>query len=130
MSAILFIFGLMGYLGIALNLATVLIAGVAVGIGVDYSIHFISGYRNALVSGKECNEAVIQTLQTSGKGILFNVTAVAFGFLVLVFADLVPLKEFGLIMFATMFVSGLAAPLLLPSMILCFHINLNKTQKQ
>lgn len=130
MSAILFIFGLMGYLGIALNLATVLIAGVAVGIGVDYSIHFISGYRNALVSGKECNEAVIQTLQTSGKGILFNVTAVAFGFLVLVFADLVPLKEFGLIMFATMFVSGLAATLLLPSMILCFHINLNKTQKQ
>lgn len=124
--SMLFIFGIMGFLEISLNLATVLIAGVAIGIGVDYSIHFLSGYKKNLSSEGEIRQAVFKTLTTSGKGIFFNVITVAAGFLVLVFADLVPLREFGMLMFITMLISGFAATLLLPSLILCFNINLNK----
>ncbi len=119
------IFGLMGYLGFTLNLATVLIAGVAVGVGVDYAIHFVTGYRRALAAGSYPRQAVADTLLSSGRGILFNILAVAIGFLVLVFAVIIPLVEFGVVMAATMLIAGLAATVLLPAEILRFRIRLH-----
>lgn len=119
------IFGLMGYLGFTLNLATVLIAGVAVGVGVDYAIHFVTGYRRALAAGSYPRQAVVDTLLSSGRGILFNILAVAIGFLVLVFAVIIPLVEFGVVMAATMLIAGLAATVLLPAEILRFRIRLH-----
>lgn len=127
---IIFIFGLMGYSQIPLDLATVLIAGVAIGIGVDYSIHLIARYRKALAATQSAEDAAKQALLTSGRGILFNVISVAFGFLVLVFAELVPLRQFGFLMFTTMLVAGVAAMIVLPAIIQFFNINLNKTKKQ
>ncbi len=53
-SAIIILFGLMGYTGIPLNVATVLVASIAMGIGIDYSIHVITHFNESLTKGGTC----------------------------------------------------------------------------
>ena len=79
----------------------------------------------ALAAGSYPRQAVVDTLLSSGRGILFNILAVAIGFLVLVFAVIIPLVEFGVVMAATMLIAGLAATVLLPAEILRFRIRLH-----
>ena len=53
-SAIIILFGVMGYTGIPLNIATVLVASIAMGIGIDYSIHVITHFNESLKKGSDC----------------------------------------------------------------------------
>lgn len=124
------VFGTMGFCQIHLDLATVLIAGISIGTGVDYSIHFITGYQRAIKYGKRDDDIIRDILFTSGRGVLFNVAAIAFGFLVLIFAQLVPLRQLGLLMFISMFTSGFSAMVILPSILRIFKITLFKKVQQ
>ena len=108
----------MGYSGIPLDIATVLVASTSIGIGIDYAIHFINRFRQELRSGKNSSDALRQTLQTTGKGILINVITVTGGFLVFLLADLVPLQRFGALIALTMVSSGSASIFILPAIIL------------
>lgn len=124
------IFGFMGYAGIPLDIATVLVASVTIGIGIDYSIHFLSRYRQELAEARAQNlpleTAVRATLNTTGRAILINVFTVAFGFLVLIFSQLLPIQRFGVLVFVTMLGSGFSAIILLPAVLLSsgarFHL--------
>ncbi len=116
-SAILILFGFMGYSGIPLNIGTVLVASVAVGIGIDYSIHVISHFKDALSKGEGVVAALHETINISGKAIIINVFSVAAGFLVLLFSEMVPLEYFGLLIALSMFASGLGALTLLPAIL-------------
>ncbi len=115
---LIIIFGFMGYSGIPLDIATVLVASTSIGIGIDYAIHFINRFRQELRSGKNSSDALRQTLQTTGKGILINVITVTGGFLVFLLADLVPLQRFGALIALTMVSSGSASIFILPAIIL------------
>ena len=115
---ILVILGLMGYTGIPLDIATVLVGSISIGIGIDYSIHFISRFRKEFDSTKDELKALDKTLETTGKAIIINILTVTIGFLVLVFAELVPLRRFGILIAITMISSGGAAIILLPGIIL------------
>jgi predicted RND superfamily exporter protein len=108
----------MGYTGIPLNIGTVLVASVAVGIGIDYSIHVISHFKDALRKGKTVVEALHQTISISGKAIVINLFSVSAGFSVLLFSKMVPLEYFGLLIALSMFASGLGALTLLPSILI------------
>jgi predicted RND superfamily exporter protein len=113
-AAIVVLFGIMGIAGIPLNIATVLVASVALGIGIDYSIHVISHFRHSLGNGKNLKEALEETILISGKAIVINVISVTAGFLVLIFSEMVPLQYFGILMAISMLGSGMAALTLLP----------------
>jgi hypothetical protein len=117
-SAIIILFGFMGFSGIPLNIGTVLVASVAVGIGIDYSIHVISHFKDALKKGEGVVAALHETINISGKAIIINVFSVAAGFLVLVFSEMVPLEYFGLLIALSMFASGLGALTLLPAILI------------
>lgn len=112
------IFGFMGFSRIPLDIATVLVAGVSIGIGIDYSIHFLGRYRQELTRNPSRQAAVQTALQTTGQAILINLLTVALGFLVLVFSQLVPLQRFGVLVAVTMLSSGFGAILLLPAILL------------
>lgn len=115
---LLIIFGFMGFSGIPLDIATVLVGSISIGIGIDYTIHFISRFRSDFnKSGIEI-DSLDSTLETTGEAIMINVVTVMTGFLVLLFADLVPLQRFGLLVAITMIVSGVTAITLLPALIL------------
>jgi len=109
------IFGVMGWVGLPLDIVTVLIGSVSIGIGIDYSIHFIHRLRHELSGNVSSHEALARTLRTTGKAIIVNMVTVALGFLVLVFADLIPLQQFGILVAITMVGSGIGALSLLPA---------------
>jgi len=113
-ATILVLFGFMGFTGIPLDIATVLVGSIALGIGIDYSIHFISGFNSHLIENGDAEKAIEKTLLTSGKAIIINVASVAAGFLVLLFSQIVPLQNFGLLVAISMFGSGLGSLTLLP----------------
>jgi uncharacterized protein len=120
-SAIIILFGIMGYTGIPLNIVTVLVASIAVGIGIDYSIHVITHFNDSLKKGASISRALEDTIGISGKAIIINVISVSVGFLVLLFSEMVPLQYFGLLIFLSMVGSGLAALTFLPVILILAH---------
>jgi predicted RND superfamily exporter protein len=117
-AAIIILFGVMGLTGISLNIATVLVASVALGIGIDYSIHIISHFNKTYSKTADLHSAIHESIQISGKAIIINVVAVSSGFLVLIFSDMVPLQYFGILIAISMFSSGLGALTLLPAVLI------------
>lgn len=117
-AAIIILFGFMGFTGIPLNIATVLVASITVGIGIDYSIHVISHFNSGIRKGETITEALTETIEISGKAIIINVFSVSAGFLVLLFSEMVPLEYFGLLISLSMFGAGLGALTLLPAILI------------
>ena len=116
--AILLMFGVMGFTGIPINVATVLVGCIALGIGIDYSIHFSVRFTTYYRGPGSEAEALTKTIQTTGLAIIINVLAVTMGFIALLFARLLPLRQFGALTAIAMIGSGLGALTLLPALIL------------
>ncbi|HUX97311.1 MAG TPA: MMPL family transporter [Bacteroidales bacterium] len=125
-STIIILFGIMGFTGIPLNIATVLVASVAMGIGIDYSIHVISHFNSHIKEGATISEALDETIAVSGKAILINLVSVSSGFLVLLFSEMVPLQYFGMLITLSMIGAGLSALTLLPVILILAKRRENK----
>jgi hypothetical protein len=110
-------FGIMGYSGISLDVATTTIASIAIGIGIDYSIHFISRYRKEMRELKDRTEALIITTKTAGRGILFNAITMILGFGVLLFSSFHAIFVFGYLISLTMVVSSVASLTVIPAIL-------------
>jgi predicted RND superfamily exporter protein len=111
-------YGFLGYTGISLDYATMMIGGISIGVGIDYAIHFIHGVTLEVDNGLKLEEAVGKSFKEKGRAIITNSVAVMFGFAVLLFSSILPLKNFGGTMVAAMFLSALATLTLLPSSLL------------
>lgn len=120
-ATIIILFGVMGLTGIPLNIGTVLVASVALGIGIDYSIHVITNFNHWIERGKDIHHAIEDTIMISGKAILINVTSVTAGFLVLLFSEMVPLQYFGLLIGLSMIASSQGAMTLLPVILILIN---------
>ncbi|MCF8242085.1 MAG: MMPL family transporter [Melioribacteraceae bacterium] len=98
-------FGLMGIFNIALSTTTALISSIAVGIGIDYAVHFIERYKiYALESGNK-ELTIKETMHHSGRAISFNAVVVIAGFLVLLFSVFPPNRSLGALVSLNMFTS-------------------------
>ncbi len=113
-------FGFMGYSGIKLDIGTSMVASIAIGIGVDYTIHFLSTYHYERKKTDDLNLVTRRTLTSSGKAIIFNAISVAAGFLVLIFSNFYPLVYLGLLIAITMFTSSIASLTILPILLNVF----------
>jgi predicted RND superfamily exporter protein len=109
------LFGTMGFSGIPLDVATVLIGSISLGIGIDYSIHILHRYREEMRENPAGGQAAARTVGTTGRAITINVLTVSLGFLTLLFGSLIPLRRFALLIAVTMASSGLAAVSILPA---------------
>ena len=98
-------FGIMGYLNIALNTTTALISSIAVGMGIDYSIHLLSKYQKYGRQGHSPAKAARMTMKYSGKAIAFNAIVVITGFMVLIFSSFPPNRELGYLVSLSLFSS-------------------------
>ncbi len=107
-------FGIMGFAGLPLDAVTSMISSVAIGIGVDYAVHYISRYRWELERGQDSAVALRLTSRSAGRAIIYNALALVVGFLVLVFSHFRAIAVFGLLISAAMIVSSLAALLVIP----------------
>jgi hypothetical protein len=112
------IFGVMGLFGIELNLVTALLSSIMIGVGIDYSIHFLWRYRDERHKGKLPQAAVELTLSTTGRGIVFNALSVVVGFAVLVISAFYPVRFFGLLVTLSILASLVGALVVLPAVVL------------
>lgn len=112
------LFGLMGVFGIALDIATALLSSIMIGIGVDYTIHFLWRFKRERRLGLSHKEAVHKTLTTTGRGIVINAFSVIVGFLPLIFSSFTPLKYFGALIVLSIGVCLLSSLFLVPAIIL------------
>ncbi len=98
-------FGIMGYLNIALNTTTALISSIAVGMGIDYSIHLLSKYKHYGNQGLSPKIVARKTMKHAGKAIVFNALVVITGFMVLIFSSFLPNRELGYLVSLSLFSS-------------------------
>ncbi|MEA2005660.1 MAG: efflux RND transporter permease subunit [Acidobacteriota bacterium] len=112
------IYGFCGLFGIPLDYGTVMVAGVSIGVGIDYVIHFTHGIREEMREGLSLEEAVHRVYLDKGKAILSNSLAVMGGFVVLLFSTMSPLRHFGGVMSGSMFLAALSCLVILPALIL------------
>lgn len=104
----------MGFAKINLDLVTSIIASVAVGIGIDYTIHFLETYRAERAKTTDVHAAARRTFSSSGVGILTNALAVGLGFLVLCLSKFAVLRYIGILIAIVMFTSSMLAMTILP----------------
>ena len=114
---ILINFGIMGFLGIKLNIGTAMVASFAIGIGVDYTIHFLAAYHKHILYENENKNFLYDVFLSSGKAILFNAVSVGAGFAVLIFSKFNMLSELGFLISAIMISSSLGSLTILPTIL-------------
>jgi predicted RND superfamily exporter protein len=117
-AATLLLFAALGYAGLPLGIATSMFAALTLGAGVDFALHYCYGYRRERRERRADHEgAVLATVATAGRGVLWNALVLAFGFLVLAFSALKPNASLGLLLAAAMAVSYLATVVFLPELL-------------
>ncbi|MCW8138573.1 MAG: MMPL family transporter [Planctomycetota bacterium] len=112
--------GFMGWAGIHLDVATVLIAAVALGLAVDDTIHVVFKFRALELEGGDTASAVDRTLRSTGAAILATSVVLALGFSVLGLAQVKSVAVFGALMSVTMLSALIGELLITPAVILTF----------
>ena len=121
LSPILLIFIVMGTFGIWLDMATAMIASVAVGIAVDDTIHVYHGFRHRLAQGASPVVALARSYREAGRAIVVTTIILSAQFLVLTSSDFVPTRNFGLLTTIGLLAALLFDLLLLPALLIVLH---------
>jgi len=116
--SMIILFGLMGFFGIELNIATAMLSSIMIGVGIDYTIHFLWRYREERSNGSDPVNAASTTLITTGRGIIFNAFSVIIGFVALLLSNFLPVRFFGFLVVVTILACLIGALVLVPSLCL------------
>lgn len=120
MLAALAVLGGMGLAGIPLDMMTITIAAIAVGIGVDDAVHYIYRYREEFNKEKNYIKAMHNAHGSIGKAMYYTSVTVIVGFSILALSKFIPSIYFGLLTSLAMFAAIVASLTLLPKLILIF----------
>ena len=118
--AAFFILGIIGLLGIPLDMMTITIAAITIGIAVDNSIHYIYRFKEEFKKIKNYEKTMDECHSTVGVAILNTSITIVFGFSILVLSKFIPTIYFGLFTGLAMLLAMISVLTLLPSLILKF----------
>jgi hydrophobe/amphiphile efflux-3 (HAE3) family protein len=107
-------FGILGWCGISLSLATAMIASISLGIGVDEAVHLLAEFNHHVRKHADQKQAVLAAMRTVGPPVIYNTAALVLGFLVLYWSNFIPLRQFGWLSALNVLVSLVADLVLLP----------------
>ncbi|MDR1972713.1 MAG: MMPL family transporter [Treponema sp.] len=110
-------FAAMGFLNIKLNLATAMISSVSIGVGIDYTIHFIEAYKRAYKLTGGAGDFLRQAYYVSGTAIVVDTLSVGLGFAVLRLSNFIMLRDFGLLVCLAMMISALSGLIIVPALL-------------
>jgi len=116
--AAFFILGIIGLLGIPLDMMTITIAAITIGIAVDNSIHYIYRFKEEFKKVKDYEKTLKICHSTVGVAILNTSITIVFGFSILVFSNFIPTVYFGVFTGIAMLLAMISVLTLLPSLIL------------
>ncbi|WP_027727650.1 RND family transporter [Treponema sp. C6A8] len=121
---------IMGFAGINLDLVTSIIASVAVGVGIDYTIHFLSTYKQERALTDDLEAVTKTTFLKSGHGIITNALAVGLGFMVLCCSKFLVLRYIGILVAIVMFSSSMLAMTIIPGILNIFDPKFIRSKKE
>ena len=116
--AAFFILGIIGLLKIPLDMMTITIAAITIGIAVDNSIHYIYRFREEFIIIKDYNKTLKRCHSTVGVAILNTSITIVFGFSILVLSKFIPTIYFGMFTGLAMLIAMISVLTLLPTLIL------------
>jgi predicted RND superfamily exporter protein len=111
----------MGYMGIPLDMMTITIAAIVIGIGVDDAIHYLHRFRESYADSKCVNTAIRRSHREIGRAIYFTSLTVVIGFSVLVLSNFIPSVYFGILTSLAMLLALFANLTLLPALLIRFY---------
>jgi uncharacterized protein len=126
--AILCNFAVMGFLGIKLSLGTALISSLAVGIGIDYTIHFIEFFKHEYQSGEPA--FLRRTFIGCGKAIMINALSVGAGFGVLAFSQFRIIAQLGALIALSMLITAFVSLTVIPALLMTIKPKFIYKEKQ
>ncbi len=112
------ILGLMGILGIPLDMMTITIAAITIGIAVDNSIHYIYRFREEYARIGDYTKTLHYCHANIGNAVFYTAITIIIGFSILVLSNFIPTIYFGVLTALAMSIALLAALTLLPKLIL------------
>ena len=124
------ILGLMSWIGIPLDLGTVLVGALVIGLGVDGSIHFLHFYHRLRLEGREGKSALRETMGHVGKAIIAANATTCCGFLVLTLSTTEFLVHFALINSIAILLITLSLLTFLPALITLFQLDAQREEPQ
>ena len=116
--AAIFVLGLMGLIGIPLDMMTITVAAITVGIAVDNSIHYIYRFREEFEKLRNYDDALKASHNSIGRAIFFTSITIIFGFSILILSNFIPTIIFGILTGLAMMIAMIAVLTLLPRLIL------------
>jgi predicted RND superfamily exporter protein len=112
------VLGVMGWAKIPMDMMTITIAAITIGIAVDNGIHYIYRFREEYALTHNYVETLHICHSNIGKAVFYTTLTIIFGFSILVFSNFIPTIYFGVLTASAMFIALLAALTLLPKLIL------------
>ena len=112
------IFGFMGWMNIPLDMMTITIAAISIGIAVDDTIHYIHRFRLEYTKTDDLKLSIQNAHQSIGQAMFYTSTIIMIGFSILVLSSFIPTIYFGLLTVLAMFMAIVADLLLLPVLLL------------
>jgi predicted RND superfamily exporter protein len=114
------VLGVMGWMNIPLDMMTITIAAISIGIAVDDTIHYIHRFQEEIEDGKDYIEALHVCHGSIGYAMYYTSMVIIIGFSILVFSNFLPTIYFGLFTGLAMFIAMIAALTLLPQLLIVF----------
>jgi predicted RND superfamily exporter protein len=121
LSSVALTLGAMGWLDIPLDYTRLLIAPVAIGIAVDYTIHHVTRFRHEFLRCRDYRQALHASMTDVGRALFITTAVLVLGFLVFLFSRLDAQASFGILLAATLLVALVADFLLMPALVMTFE---------
>ncbi|MBC6428642.1 MAG: MMPL family transporter [Cellvibrionales bacterium] len=112
------VLGVMGLAGIVLDIMTITIAAITVGMGVDHAIHYLTRFRHEYRRSGDYRQAMRRSHQTIGRALLYTAITIIAGFSVLALSNFMPSIYFGLLTSLAMLAATLGSLTLLPRLLI------------
>jgi predicted RND superfamily exporter protein len=114
------VFGFMGWLHIPLDIMTITIAAIAMGIGIDDTVHYIHRFRVEFAKDNRYYFSMHRTNNSIGNALYFTTLVIVIGFSILTLSNLIPTIYFGLLTMLVMIAALTSDLILLPKLLLLF----------
>ena len=116
------VIGLLGILGIPLDIMTITVAAISVGMAVDNTIHYIYRYKKEIKITKSQDSALINAHTTTGRAIFYTAATIAAGFSILALSNFFPTRLFGIFTALAMLIAFVSSLSLLPNLLVKFKV--------
>jgi predicted RND superfamily exporter protein len=126
--SIIWVLGTMYFIGYSLNILTITVTSITIGVGIDYACYITERFRLVADKTGDVTKAVTETISRTGSAVLIAALSSMFGFGVLMFAPIPPQQQFGIITAITLLYAFITSILVLP-LVLARWANWRKKRK-